>query len=95
MTIREDGARLILEGPLTVASVSKLAQKGSGLVASADRTVDLTAVSQVDSAALALLLSWTRAARRAGYKLSIDGAPDALISLASLYDVDSILPLGR
>ncbi len=44
---------------------------------------------------LALLLSWTRAARGAGRTLSIVGAPQALLSLAALYDVDAILPLAR
>ncbi len=93
--IREDGARLTLEGPLTITSVAPLAEAGRALVASADRVVDLAAVTQVDSAALALLLSWTRAARGAGRQFSITGAPAALVSLASLYDVDTILPLGR
>ncbi|RTL30037.1 MAG: STAS domain-containing protein, partial [Rhodocyclaceae bacterium] len=45
--------------------------------------------------ALALLLSWQRSARAAGRQLSIDRAPVALVSLASLYDVDSILSLAR
>ncbi|WP_374244207.1 lipid asymmetry maintenance protein MlaB [Zoogloea sp.] len=93
--IREDGARLALEGPLTLVTVAPLAEAGRGLVAAADRVVDLSAVTQVDSSALALLLSWTRVARGAGRQLSIAGAPAALVSLASLYDVDTILPLGR
>ncbi len=93
--IREDGVRLTLEGPLTLATVAPLGEAGRALVAAADRVVDLAAVTQVDSAALALLLSWTRAARGAGREFSITGAPAALVSLASLYDVDTILPLGR
>ena len=36
-----------------------------------------------------------RAANGAGRKLSIVGAPPALLSLAALYDVDAILPLAR
>ena len=58
------------------------------------QVLDLSAVTQVDSAALALLLAWLRSAREAGRSLSIVGAPPALQSLASLYDVDSILPLA-
>jgi len=93
--MREDGVRLSLAGPLTLATVAGLAEQGSALVAAADRVADLAAVTQVDSAALAMLLSWTRAARAAGRQFSIIGAPDALLSLASLYDVDTILPFGR
>ncbi len=93
--IHDDGARLSLSGPLTLATVAALADQGRARVAAADRIVDLGAVTQVESAALALLLSWTRAARAAGRQFSIAGAPAALVCLASLYDVDTILPFGR
>ena len=87
--IRSDGQRLSLSGPLTVATA------GREHVIAADLVVDLSGVTQVDSAALALLLSWVRAARNAGRSLSIDQPPAALVSLASLYDVDTILPLAH
>ena len=93
--IRLEGARLAVSGPLTIATVGPLENEGAARVAEADRVVDLSAAGPVDSAALALLLSWTRAAHAAGRKLSIEGAPPALLSLASLYDVDAILPLAR
>ena len=93
--IRLEGSRLAVSGPLTIATVAALKGEGAARVAEADRVVDLSAAGPVDSAALALLLSWTRAARGAGRTLSIVGAPQALLSLAALYDVDTILPLGR
>lgn len=93
--IQAEGVRLSLSGPLTVATVAAVAEAGREQVATGDRVVDLSGVTHVDSAALALLLSWLRAARAAGRQLSIDQAPAALVSLASLYDVDSILPLAR
>ena len=93
--IRLEGSRLAVSGPLTIATVAALKDEGAARVAEADRVIDLSAAGPVDSAALALLLSWTRAARGAGRKLSIVGAPQALLSLAALYDVDAILPLAR
>ena len=93
--IHEDGARLSLSGPLTLASVAALVDDGRERFAAADRVLDLAGVARVDSAALALLLSWVRAARAAGRQISIVNAPQALVSLASLYDVDTILPLAR
>lgn len=93
--IQADGARLSLSGPLTIVTVAALAAAGREQVAGGDRVVDLSGVTQVDSAALALLLSWLRTSRAAGRQLSIDHAPEALVSLASLYDVDSILSLAR
>jgi len=92
--IQQDGARLSLSGALTLATVSALARDGAPLIATEDRTIDLGGVSQVDSSALALLLSWLRIARGAGRQLSIVKAPAALVSLASLYDVDGILMLA-
>ncbi len=85
---------LKLAGPLTLAQVSARLGEGRARIAQGLEVVDLSAVTQVDSAALALLLAWLRSAREAGRTLSIVGAPPALQSLASLYDVDSILPLA-
>ena len=93
--IRTDGQRLSLSGPLTVATAGDLATAGREHVIAADLVVDLSGVTQVDSAALALLLSWVRAARTAGRRLPTDQPPPALVSLASLYDVDTILPLAH
>ena len=93
--IRLEGSRLAVSGPLTIATVAALKGEGAARVAEADQVVDLSAAGPVDSAALALLLSWTRAARGAGRTLSIVGAPQALLSLAALYDVDAILPLAH
>ncbi|MCK6388341.1 MAG: STAS domain-containing protein [Zoogloea sp.] len=93
--IHLEGARLAVSGPLTIATVATLENEGVARVTEADRVVDLSGAGSVDSAALALLLSWTRAAKGAGRKLSIVGAPPALLSLAALYDVDAILPLAR
>ena len=93
--IRLEGPRLLVSGPLTIATVATLKDEGAARVSEADRVVDLSAAGPVDSAALALLLSWTRAANGAGRKLSIVAAPPALLSLAALYDVDAILPLAH
>jgi phospholipid transport system transporter-binding protein len=90
----DDGARLIVSGPLTLATVNALVEGGTSRVAAEDRVVDLAGVTQVDSAALALLLSWLRAAHGAGRRLSFEHAPTALASLAALYDVDTILSLA-
>ena len=90
--IVQDGDRLRLSGDLTLATVSGLLDAGRAGVAAGDRVVDLAGVGRVDSAALALLFAWLRAARAAGHRLTLVNAPAALISLASLYDVDGLLP---
>ena len=93
--IRLEGQRLLVSGPLTIATVASLKDEGVARVSEADRVDHLSAAGPFESAALAHLLSWTRAANGAGRKLSIVAAPPALLSLAALYDVDAILPLAH
>jgi phospholipid transport system transporter-binding protein len=73
-----------------------------GLLASADRSirgagaveVDLTAVTRVDSAGLALLIEWTRASARAGRTIRFTNVPAQLLSIAQVSGLDDILPLA-
>ena len=55
--------------------------------------VDLTAVGEADSSALASLLDWVRQAEKQGGSLAFRGAPSGVRALAGLYDLDGILPL--
>lgn len=91
--IRKDGSRLTLYGPITMATVAGQRKEVGDYVITGDRVVDLSGVTQVDSAALALLLSWARAAISAGRQISIEHTPSELISLAALYGIDAFFPL--
>ena len=93
--MRTDGQRLSLSRPLTVATAGELATAGREHLIPADLGVGLSVVTRADSAALTMLLGWVRAARNAGRRLPIDQPPAAMVSLASLYDVDTILPLAH
>ncbi len=66
---------------------------GQGLAAiQAGATVfDLVRVKAADSSAVAVLLAWKRAARKAGTALTYINLPDGLQSLAALYGVDTLL----
>lgn len=66
---------------------------GQGVAAiKAGQTVfDLGAVKVADSSAVAVLLEWKRAARKAGTALSFVNVPAGLQSLAALYGVDTLL----
>ncbi len=87
-----DDDTLRLTGPLTLNTVKSLFDRGlpqgrSRLV------VDLSAVEAVDSAAVSLLLSWLREARRRNVTLCFNSIPENLISLARLYGVADLLPM--
>ncbi|MCL2656779.1 MAG: STAS domain-containing protein [Betaproteobacteria bacterium] len=97
--IREEGERLVVEGPITMETAAGLLEVGRTLCGGgkemSGREIDLSGVTAVDSAALALVLAWMRATQRCGRPLRLAGAPEQLRSLADLYGLGEILPLGE
>ena len=83
---------LRLDGALTMATVGARVAAGRSKAAAGELTVDLSAVSEADSAALALLFDWMRAAREGGHALTVTGVSADLHTLAALYGVDELLP---
>lgn len=89
-----EAATLKLEGPLTMTTTRRHLEDGRALAAAGDVRVDFSALTESDSAALALLFDWLRVARRAGHRLEVYGLADGLLSLAELYGVAELLPLS-
>jgi phospholipid transport system transporter-binding protein len=56
--------------------------------------LDATALTSFDSSALAVLLELQRTASRLGKVLAVQGLPERLLSLATLYGVESLLGAG-
>lgn len=83
---------LRLEGPLTMHTVRGHLDAGRSRLATGDLVVDFSAVGEADSAAVALIFDWLRAAGDSGHSLYVRGLPDGLHSLASLYGVEALLP---
>ena len=54
-------------------------------------TIDFSAVTDVDSAAVALLLEWRREAARLGKGLYFTNLPANLLALADLYGVTGLI----
>jgi phospholipid transport system transporter-binding protein len=90
--IRREGDRMIVSGPLTLASVAGTLAEGNGAIGAGVRTVDLAEVGELDSSALALLLAWLREAKRGNAELSFVNLPQGLTTIAKLYGVDELLP---
>lgn len=88
--IRTTGNTLAVEGLMTVGTARGLLEEGKP--GAGAWVVDLSAVTHADSSGLAVLLDWLRQSRRAGGSLKIVGMPESLRILASLYDIDSLLP---
>lgn len=66
-------------------------QLGRAAIASGETEFDLSALSALDSAAVATMLAWQRQAAALGKRLRFHGVPASLQSLISLYGVSDLL----
>ena len=83
----------LLQGPLGFAQVGQYLSRLDELCSG--ETLDLSGVTQVDSAGLSLLLELERRSRSKGKTLSVQNAPAQLIELARFFKLDTVLPLAR
>ena len=86
-----DGGRCTMQGPITVENVVALLGEGNERFTAAQVTVDLAAVTDVDSSALSLLLEWRREAGRNGRAIRYLNLPANLKSLAQLYGITEFI----
>ena len=89
--ITQEGDRLLLLGPVTIATVSALLAQARTLLAPGVAVLDFAGVTEVDSAAVALALECLRDARRRKLALSLANLPEAMQHLAELYAVAELL----
>lgn len=76
---------------LTVQNAKVALDQGIAAIKAGQTVFDLGTVRVADSSAVAVLLAWKRAARKAGAALAYVNVPDSLTSLAALYGVDAFL----
>ena len=89
--IRREGARLVVSGAATLATVAELLEEGNRHLREGVHTVDLAEVKEIDSSLLAALLSWSRESRAHGAELQIENMPSGLATIARLYGVHDLL----
>lgn len=87
-----DGDVLRVTGAMRLAEAVSLRDAGLALIGSA-KSIDLSGVKEVDSAAIAVLLAWERASSGSAGPLPVVGAPEGLLSLSNLYEVSSFCGL--
>jgi phospholipid transport system transporter-binding protein len=93
------GEVLPLEGGLTFETIPAVLLETAQYTARPDLpdrlTIDFAGVTDVDSAAVALLLDWRRVAMKRGKTLLFVNLPANLLALAELYGVAEILQPHR
>ncbi len=89
--IKQEGDRLLLQGPVTIGTVSALLAQVRTLLAPGAAVLDFAQVSEVDSAAVALALECLREAQKRKLPLSLANLPEAMQHLAELYAVSELL----
>jgi phospholipid transport system transporter-binding protein len=89
--ITREGDRLLVEGPVTISTVSALLAQCRALLAPGVAVLDFHGVTEVDSAAVALALECMREARRLKFTLALANLPQAMQNLAQLYAVSELL----
>jgi len=83
---------LVITGSMTMASARGLLAHGLEALAAAQPVIDLSGVDEADSAGLAVLFGWQRAAAAQGKSLRVVNLPASVVSLAEVYGVTDLLP---
>ena len=82
-----EGERCTVQGPITMANVTAVLAESARIFNGTRVVVDLAGVTEVDSAAVSLLLEWRRSASKAQRHIEFANLPPNLKSLAELYGV--------
>ena len=80
---------------MTLPGATALLAEGNAALANTETVFDLSAVETVDSSSIAVIFGWLRKAREQGKTVRIVHPPQDLLSLADVYGVMELLPLGR
>lgn len=79
---------------LTFNNANTVLNTGLKAIAGGQTAIDFSLVTSVDSAAVATLLAWRRAALARATSLTFNNLPGNLQSLIALYDVTELLELS-
>ena len=84
--------RYRVQGPVTLDTVQPLLEDGIRRFDGTEVRVDLSGVTDADSAAVALLLAWARDAAVRGRRIRFEHLTKNLKSLIDLYELGELLP---
>lgn len=85
-----------ISGELNMHTVPEIWRKANALLQSTTQALcfDLAGIQRSDSAGLALLIEWMRAARRMDVPVTFRNLPPQLLQIAQVSGLETILPVG-
>lgn len=90
----EHSKRFVVTGEMTLESAKLALVESKGVFdAVNDIEIDLQHVTQADSAGLALLVDWMRAAKKAKKSIAFKHLPEQMNAIAKASGLDELLPL--
>ena len=89
--VLREGGELSVEGSITIDNVVSVAASGIALFDREGVIIDLGRVTEVDSAAVSLMLEWWREAARRNQQIRFLNMPQNLQSLVQLYGVSELM----
>ena len=92
--IRRDGDRYLVEGDITLDTVTGLLAEGLRSFEGKQPVVDFSVVKAADSSALSLMLEWQRQLKRQGRDIAFTRLGASLTSLTHLYGIADLIPIG-
>ncbi len=83
-----------VSGDILVDNAGALLKESAALEMNDNMQIDFSEVSDVDTAALSLLIEWQRRALALNKRIVFKKLPESLMSLAALYGVADFIPLS-
>lgn len=83
-----------VSGDILVDNAGALLKESAALEMNDNMQIDFSEVSDVDTAALSLLIEWQRRALALNKRIAFKKLPESLMSLAALYGVADFIPLS-
>jgi phospholipid transport system transporter-binding protein len=81
-----------VSGAILVGNAAQVAQMGLDALSNGVQAIDLSGVTELDSAGIAVLLTWQRAVKAQSRPVAIVNIPDGMRKLAAVYGVADFLP---
>ena len=89
---KKNSEEFILEGDLTFSSINTNAVNSIAFQEAAEKVIlDLSQVTKTDSAGLALLVEWKKAARNHHLQIQLKTPPEQILMLAKLNGIENML----